>query len=233
MKIYWTTVQKVIDEAPDTKTYMLDCPEDFVWEPGTHAHLGLEDFNVGEKPNKGLVRHMSITTLPSEEVVGFTTRIRNPKTEYKERLEELTVGSRLALFKLFTNFPLKREGKSLYFLSQGVAIASYRPLLLDYLENQEGVESIYSLNIDATEHYLFTDLFQTDPENKIRAEYVDSRDTYYQRLDQLAQDKDGLFYLVGDDHFIAENIQALRDKGLSDDQIILDKHDFQREAFFA
>lgn len=60
MQIYWTTINEVIEETPNTLTYMLDCPDDFVWEEGAHTHLALEGFNSGDKPNKGLVRHMDL-----------------------------------------------------------------------------------------------------------------------------------------------------------------------------
>lgn len=64
MKIYWTKINKIIDETSEIKTYLLDCPENFTWEEGAHTHLALEGFNAGDKPNKSLVRHMSISTLP-------------------------------------------------------------------------------------------------------------------------------------------------------------------------
>lgn len=76
MQIYWTTLVDVIDEATDTKTFYLDLPEGFTWEEGAHTHLALEGFNSGEKPDKGLVRHMSIATLPEENTIGITTRLR-------------------------------------------------------------------------------------------------------------------------------------------------------------
>ncbi|HLQ83244.1 MAG TPA: dihydropteridine reductase, partial [Pseudogracilibacillus sp.] len=32
MQIYWTNINKIIEETPEVKTYLLDCPEDFTWE---------------------------------------------------------------------------------------------------------------------------------------------------------------------------------------------------------
>ena len=87
MQIHWTKINRVIQETPEVRTYMLDCPEGFTWEEGSHTHLGLEGFNAGEKPNKGLVRHMSISTLPDETSIGITTRIRKQRSEFKDILE--------------------------------------------------------------------------------------------------------------------------------------------------
>ncbi len=66
MQIYWTKINKIIEETPEVKTYLLDCPENFTWEEGSHTHFALEGFNAGDKPNRSLIRHMSISTLPYE-----------------------------------------------------------------------------------------------------------------------------------------------------------------------
>lgn len=83
MQIYWTKINKIVEESPEIRTYFLDCPEDFTWEEGSHTHLALEGFNAGDKPNRSLVRHMSISTLPEENTIGITTRIREQCSEYK------------------------------------------------------------------------------------------------------------------------------------------------------
>ena len=48
MRIHWTEVNQIIEEAPNTKNYLLNCPEDFTWKEGAHTHLALEGFNAGE-----------------------------------------------------------------------------------------------------------------------------------------------------------------------------------------
>ncbi len=42
MQIYWTKINKIIEETPEVKTYLLDCPENFTWEEGSHTHFALE-----------------------------------------------------------------------------------------------------------------------------------------------------------------------------------------------
>ena len=76
----------MIDETDEIKTFLLDCPEDFSWEEGAHTHFALKGFNAGERPNRSLVRHMSISTLPSEKSIGITTRIRENCSEFKSIL---------------------------------------------------------------------------------------------------------------------------------------------------
>ena len=45
------------------------------------------------------------------------------------------------------------------------------------------------------------------------------------------QDKDALYYVVGSDEFLKENIDLLLKNDIPNDQISLDKHPSQRETF--
>lgn len=233
VQIYWTKINQIIEETPEVKTYMLDCPEGFTWEEGSFTHFALEGFNAGEKPNRGLVRHMSICTLPHENAIGITTRIREQCSEYKMVLRSLEVGNKVALFKTRSNVPLKREDKKIYLLSSGVALATFRPLVLDYFDRPDHINHIHSLNIDSSKDYLFTNIFNTSPEKKFTAQFVDNRKDYYEEVKKLAADKDGLFYVVGSDEFLVQNIEVLREQGIKPEQIMLDKHEQKRAEFFS
>lgn len=231
MQIYWTKINKIIDETSEVKTFLLDCPEGFTWEEGSFTHFALEGFNAGDKPNRSLVRHMSICTLPHEDSIGITTRIREKCSEFKAILRNLEVGSPVALFKTRSNVPLKREGKNVYLLSAGVGLATFRPLVLDYFERPDHIQQMHSLNIDSTSDFLFTNIFKTLPEKNFTAQFVDNRDDYYENVKKLATDKDGIFYVVGSDEFLMQNIEVLREKGIEPGQIMLDKREEQRAEF--
>ena len=231
MQIYWTTLVDVIDEATDTKTFYLDLPEGFTWEEGAHTHLALEGFNSGEKPDKGLVRHMSIATLPEENTIGITTRLRAERSRYKTHLAELKSGSSVALFKTHTNIPLKREDRPIYLLSCGVGIASFRPLILQYLNDSNEIDSLHSLNVDSSGEHLFSGLFEQESDPSLTAQYVTDRPAYYQEVNKLAEDTHALFYIVGSDDFLRETIATLRERGISDEQITIDKYERFRSDF--
>ncbi|MFC5464057.1 dihydropteridine reductase [Lederbergia graminis] len=231
MQIYWTKINKIIEETPEIKTYMLDCPEGFTWEEGSHTHMGLEGFNAGDKPNRGLVRHMSICTLPHENAIGITTRIREQCSEYKATLRNLEVGSKVAIFKTHSNVPLKREDKNIYLLSSGVGLATFRPLVLEFFDRPDNVNQIHSLNIDSSKDFLFPEIFTSAPDKKFTAQFVDSRQNYYEEVKKLAADKDGIFYVVGSDEFLEQNIEVLREQGIRPEQIMLDKREQQRSSF--
>ena len=233
MQIYWTKINKIIEETPEVKTYLLDCPEDFTWEEGSHTHFALEGFNAGDKPNRSLIRHMSISTLPHENSIGITTRIREQCSEFKTILRNLEVGNEVAIFKTHSNVPLKREDKNVYLLSSGVGLATFRPLVLDYFERADNVNQIHSLNIDSSKDFLFTNIFESAPDKKFTSQFVDNRKDYYEEVKNLAADKDGLFYVVGSDEFLVQNIEVLREQGIKPEQIMLDKHEQKLPEFLS
>ncbi|KAB8138013.1 dihydropteridine reductase [Gracilibacillus oryzae] len=227
MQIYWTKINKIIEETPEVKTYLLDLPEGFTWQEGSHTHFAFEGFNAGDKPNRSLIRHMSISTLPHENSIGITTRIREQCSEFKAILRSLEVGNEVAIFKTHSNVPLKREDKNVYLLSSGVGLATFRPLVLDYLNRADNVNQIHSLNIDSSKDFLFPDVFESAPDKKFTSQFVDNRNEYYDEVKKLAADKDGLFYIVGSDEFLVENMEVLRDQGIKPEQIMLDKREQQ------
>ncbi|MBM7601477.1 ferredoxin--NADP+ reductase [Virgibacillus halotolerans] len=233
MQIYWTKINKIIEETPEIKTYLVDCPEGLTWEEGAHIHLGLEGFNAGEKPNRSLVRHMSISTLPHENSIGITTRIKEQCSEFKSILRTLEVGSEVAIFKIHSNVPLKREDKNVYLLSSGVGLATFRPLVLDYFERADNVNQIHSLNVDSSKDFLFTNIFESASDKKFTSQFVDNRKDYYEEVKNLAADKDGLFYVVGSDEFLVQNIEVLREQGIKPEQIMLDKREQQLPEFLS
>lgn len=233
MKIYWTKINKITEEAPEIKTYMLDCPEGFTWEEGAHTHFAFEGFNAGDKPNRGLIRHMSISTLPHEESIGITTRIKEQCSSFKQILRDLEVGDEVAIFKTYSNVPLKRENKNVYLLSSGVGLATFRPLVLDYLKRDDNVNRLHSLNIDSSKEFLFTDIFETTRDKKFTSQFVDNRNDYYEEVKNLAADEDGLFYIVGSDQFLMQNIDVLQEQGVKPEQIMLDKHAQQLPTFLS
>ncbi len=229
MQIYWTPIQQVVQEAPDTYTFKLELPEGFMWDEGAHTHFALEGFNKEDRPNRSLIRHMSISTLPHEGAIGITTRVKPECSTFKSILRDMNIGDEVAIFKTHSNAPLKRDGKNVYLLSAGVGLATFRPLVLDYLAKGEGVLHLHSLNVDSSKEYLFNDVFAST--NGFTAEFVDNRRAYHEAVETLAADKDGLYYVVGSDDFLRETIVTLRERGIAREQIVLDKHDFQLDDF--
>src|SRR5690625_7380246 len=105
---------------------------------------------------------MSICTLPHENAIGITTRIREQCSPYKAILREMKVGDKIALFKTRSNVPLRRENKNIYLLSSGVGLATFRPLVLDYFARRVGINMIHSLNIVFSRTILYSEFITQD-----------------------------------------------------------------------
>src|SRR5699024_9709375 len=103
---------------------------------------------------------------------------------------------------------------------------------LEYLDNPTDVNQVHSLNIDSSKAFLFEDIFEANEEKRFSSLFVDQRPTYYEAVAELAANKDGIFYVVGSDEFLKENIKLLLDKGIQQEQIMLDKRVDQLPAFF-
>ncbi len=233
MQIYWTKINKIIDETSEVKTFLLDCPEDFTWEEGSITHLALSGFNAGEKQNSNLIRHMSINTLPYEESIGITTRIKETSSEFKTALKYHQVGDEVALFKTRCNVPLRREDKNIYLLSSGVGLTAFRPLVLNYFESADNVTHLHSLSIDSANDFLFPNIFESRPDKSFTSHIVDNRKNYYEEVEKLATDKDGLFYILGSDEFLVQNIEVLIGLGIKAEQIMIDKKEKKRSKFLS
>ena len=91
---------------------------------------------------------------------------------------------------------------------------------------------MYSLNIDSTREYLFTDIFESDTELNFIADFTDNRKQYYTEVKKLANDKEGIFYIVGSDEFLVHNIELLGENDIHPEQIMIDKREGLREEFF-
>lgn len=222
----------VIDEGNESKTYLFEKPEDFTWEEGSHVHIGLAGFDQGEKPNKNWVRHMSIMTLPDEGKIGFTTRAKRNPSEFKQRLFSSSIGDDITFFKLGSRLGLRRTGKAIVLLSMGVGIATMRPLIKAFLNDDSNIPSVISLNIDSSSEFVYRkELDQLTDEN-YKNYWMNSRTSYYETLQQLANSENAIYYIVGSDLFLQENIKCLKSANVDKENIVIDKKAEMQSMFF-
>lgn len=53
---------------------------------------------------------------------------------------------------------------------------------------------------------------------------MDSRQAYYEEVNSIKLEENDLFYIVGSDEFVAQNIKNLIELGVGVSQIVIDKH---------
>lgn len=221
----------IIDESKGTKTYILEKPEDFNWEAGAMTHVGLVGFDEGDSPNKGWVRHMSICSLPSENHIAFTTRTKC-SSEFKERLAELTVGDELILFKTVSHLSLKESHKPLVMLTMGVGIAAVRPLIISLMKERSDIPTIQNITIDSSGEFIFKEELDQFCNGCLSNHWFECRKDFYDRVNQTCQQKDAVYYVIGSDEFIINMILTLRQNGIEDSSIVIDKRQQMLPKYF-
>lgn len=222
----------IIEEVKGTKTYYFEKPADLTWEEGSHTHIGHIGFDEGEQPNKNWVRHMSIMTLPIENKIGITTRVPGSSSEFKRKLSELKRGDEVILFKLGSRLQLKRSDRPVILISMGVGIAAFRPVILAYKDNKLGIPSLFNMNIDSTGEFIFKEELDQLVNDSYRNYWVASRPDFYEKLQQLANTENAIYYIVGSDPFIKDMIKYLRDKNVKEEDMILDKKEEKLQEYF-
>lgn len=223
MEKYRLKITDIVDEVEGTRTYYMDMPQDFSWDEGSHAHIGLSGFDQGEMPVKEWVRHMSIMTLPDERKIGFTTRKRENCSEFKEKLFQSEIGDEIVVFKPGSRMSLRRENRPVILLSMGVGIATMRPLVLAYSKNSDGIPMMTNVNVDATGDFLYRkDLDHLACDCYINL-WLDGRQKLHSYLENLNYEDRPVFYLVGSDPFIIDLIHRLRGKGVLQEDLVIDK----------
>ena len=196
MENYKLRIIDIVEEAPGIKSYYFEKPLDLDWLEGAHVHIGHIGFDEGELPNKALIRHMSITTLPSQNKLGITTRVPGSCSEFKERLSQLNIGDEVIFFKFGSRMYLRHEKRPLVLLSMGVGMATIRPMLLAYHNDPSDIPFLINVNVNSRKEYLFRTELEQQTVHANNNYWLNSREDFYQLRDQLSEHKNALFTLL-------------------------------------
>lgn len=222
---YKLKIIDIINEAKGTKTYYFEKPKDLTWEAGSHTHIGIIGFDEGEKPNKSLVRHMSIMTLPTENKVGFTTRVPRSCSEFKTKLLNLNVNDEIVMFKLESKLTLRRLNRPIVLLSMGVGIAAMRPIILSFIEDNSNIPYLVNVNVDSSNDFIFKNELDNLSNETYKNYWLNSRKSFYENLEQLSQLQNPIYYIVGSYDFLKDTIQSLKTKNVNISDIVIDQKD--------
>ncbi len=108
--------------------------EEVDFEAGQYFFVTLPD--VGHQDDRGLRRHITIVTSPSEKgVLGFATRMR--ESAFKRSLRELPVGTEVEVEPPRGRFVLPEDSaRTLVFVAGGIGITPFRSMLR-YLRDED------------------------------------------------------------------------------------------------
>lgn len=220
---YCAKIIDIIDETKEVKTYLLEKPEGFSWDIGSHTLFGLDYLDGSEIKEYSMFRYMSVMTLPTENVVGFTTKIPGSNSQFKKKLTKLKIGDEIGLFRVGSILNLRREKKPIILLSMGVGIATMRPLIYTYLKDKTDIPSILNLNVNSSKEYVYQEELDDKIEDNYCNLWVHNRIEFFSKLDEVIERQDAIYYIVGSDDFMKHLIMHLKEKGVSREQIVIDR----------
>lgn len=222
VKLELLNVEKVHDE---TYTFEFKSPEPLEWQEGDSSKIYLTV--AGNEQGK----KFSFASLPYENVVRFTTRIRKEMSEYKEALTKIDVGEHLEISLPSGHFKLRRENRPVVLLSNGVGIAALRTFVKAYELDRSDIPFMIQINVDA-KSAIYADEFSEIEKNikTFKSFYTQHRKAFYERLDFEVQnilktyDSEPLYYVVGSDAFVSDTILHLSAVGVTPEDIVTDGH---------
>ncbi len=232
MEKYKLRIIDIVEQAVGVKSYYFEKPTDVDWLEGAHVHIGHVGYDEGELPNKALVRHMSITTLPSENKLGITTRVPGSNSQFKLKLSELRIGDEAIFFKFGSRMYLRRMNRPLILLSMGVGMATIRPLIQAFIKDPSNIPVLINVNVNSNGEFLFHNELDPYTSDAYINYWLKTRRDFIDLLPLLPHKEEAIFYIVGSDDFMKENIALLNSMGVRNEDIILDRKEEKLKDYF-
>lgn len=215
-------LQSIEKEAEDTYTFKFEVPEKVQWTPGAYAHFLSNDLSNGEKVVKKEVHEFSIMSHPDEKLLSFTTRIRENPSNFKLQLLRLKPGDKIRMFKIGNHLKDKVSEKPLVYISMGVGLAKFRPLIIDKLKNKS--QQMRNINVDRSGEYIYANELEKLAGENLENHWVNNRAALFQEIDKCLERTDSTYYIVGSKDFNTSIGDYLKDKDVAESDIFFDKH---------
>lgn len=212
-------------------TYHLDFSSETLktWKEGDSSKLYVP---IGERtPGK----KFSYASLPVEGWIRFTTRLKakdSPEPSvYKEALFKLSLGTEIEVTAPKGEFSLRREGRPVLLLSNGVGIAAVAALVKAYGVDQTGVPELVQLNVDATGE-IYGDEFEALSRQlqSFISVYTKNRQGFSSQFNEVLERlqethmQPPLFYVVGSEVFVRQTVARIEMAGYEQEDIVLDQN---------
>lgn len=221
MDLYNLKIKAIKEELPGIKSFIFDIPKGYTWSEGSNIHLTFKDFKQSGQADKELIRHLSMSSLFEEGFIQLTTRVPGSGSDYKKRLNELSVGDEVVLFKTKVRIPLRRENKNIVLLSMGVGMAATRSMIKSFERDQSGIKQLTNININKA-GYVYQEEIEGISVKGFNNIAVSDRASFYKALDDHTS-SDTIYYIIGDESFLKGLIERLKNHDVPTDQIMIDK----------
>lgn len=216
-------LMEIIQHDNETYSFDFNMNQDIMWKEGDSSKVYVQ---VGEQQ---IGKKFSYATVPEENKIRFTTRIREEASRYKQALNALKIGDSIEVSEPSGEFYLRRENRPILLLSNGVGVAASRSLIYAYQYDQSDIPMMASINVNNSSKLYETELKEVESKIKyFSAHHASDRKNYYQSVDFVLQNimkylsDDPIIYVVGSHAFVQGSIEHLLSMGMSGHDIITD-----------
>ena len=202
------------------------------YRPGAYFWVELPD--RGHEDEKGLRRHISLVTSPTERgVVGLATRLRD--SAFKKTLAELEVGDEVQVEEPKGSFLLPEDaGTDYVFVAGGIGITVFRSMLRYIADEQLPYRiTLVCSNRDRESTPFFDEIQELEGKiDGLRVILTMTEDPSWEgetrRIDEemlrdVLGDLDGYTFLVAGPPGMAKGVESvLREAGLPEERVLAD-----------
>lgn len=180
---------------------------------GQWLHLGFPT----ETKDKSKVRHMSISSAPSDSYLEFTMDLASDSW-YKEQIKTLKPGDTMRAFKIKGEFVVESSSeRPIVFISGGIGITPVRSIIRD-LQSKNASVNWSLLHVSRTQ-FLYEDEFSELP-NKQWHVHHDGVDAVWS--DVLTLKDKALYYLCGSERFVEAMKERLAQSEINPENVVLE-----------
>ena len=111
-------------------------------------------------------------------------------------------------------------------------MSTIRPMLQAFIKDPGNIPLIINVNVNSTGQYLFREELDPHTGDAYINHWLKSRQDYTGLVSELSTKEEAIFYVVGSDDFMKDTIRLLNQKGVLNENIILDrKEEKLRDVF--
>jgi ferredoxin-NADP reductase len=230
MDAYILTLKDKKEVAPGTMHFSFERPEDLDFKPGQYADFSLID--PAYRDNGGDTRTFSLSSAPSDDEIGITTRMR--PSAFKKTLGDMQPGDTIKMSRPMGSFRLHtNEEQPAVFIAGGIGITPIRSIIRHTAETNPNRPMILLHTNRRPEDAPFADEFNALQDRNEQFQFVpvitqpqsddEGAEQGYITTEMLQKYSDDLnkpmFYVVGSPRMVGSVLDTLEQSGISPDNI--------------
>ena len=220
MESHTVKILKTEYVTQDVRRFRVEKPEDYKFEPGQATEVTIK--GKEEKVGKG---PFTFTSLNEEPELEFTIKIYDEGLT--KELSKLETGNELVIHDVWGSITYKGPG---VFLAGGAGVTPFIAILKQLFKVGKIKNNVLIFSNKTEDDIILKDEFdQMLGKNFINVLTREKSDKYYSQhidevlINKLVKDFNQYFYICGPDKFVEDIKSILKNLGVTDDKIVIEK----------